>query len=1056
MAVLAVLVMVLATGAPALLPVLGLSAPAAAAATDDTGALEHQQAASDATAAPEVIEPTEQPSPGPAAADALPTAGADNIEAYATVARTPSQGSGGPTNLRVNHLSDATAADRSSLNFSWESSTSQRSYRIDVYSRRTSTTSLASSGTIASAQQTSVVVPGLAAKLKDDELYYWTVTTTDPSGAQHASARSAFVTAVGSSWRSTELAWTPTPSVSNLLRATVTLQKQPERVILTATGLDTEASRRHVFNVYANGVEVGVGPARRAGHQVSYNAYDITQQVSVGTNVVGLFSYSQAVGSGVLVQVSAYYDDGTSEVLYNSAADASRTQIAGMDDVVYGTSGASIGTAYYTELAQNVDTTAFPYGWQDASDMADSTGWSTPALSAWPATHVLVPSVAENVTRKEVAPSTVTRNSDGTWTVAFPTEVIGDVRLTATSVKGASIRIQLGEELVGGKADSTLRTGNVYDETWRFKGTDLSFSGFSLKGFRYVTLTGYPGTLTAQDIAGIQTSIPVTVSGSVTTSSSLLNDISSMGRTSVTATTSDAITDSVTRERRPYEGDLLIVQPLTYATTNDVMDVRATWNWLLANPSQYTEYRLAAAIGVRDDYMRTADVAYVRSVYDAVRTQVEVTVTVDSATGLVASNGTVDLVDWPRTELSGYDVDGTRYKTVVNVFAVASYEALADLATALGRTSEATTYSRTADLIKQAVITRLYDSSTGTYYDGLTARRALVRHAAAQNSYVALAYGVYSDASMARALAAPARSAGAQTAGSIYMAYFFYKGLYASGNGDVANTVLQRTVKDERTYASVLTSLGATIAPEAWSPSMKGNMSFSHPWGAGGAAALARWTAGAGETQAGGVTVDVSVSTVGIGSITTSSPTARGAVTTSVSTTSSRSGVSWAITTTIPVGVSAVLVVSNAPGATEVTVDGRTIAVGSDGVTAAGDSVRVPLASGGHVVSLAAGVRVDTTTSRAGTARTDLLVIRRGSTYYIRRTLSGGAADEVIAYGRADDTVLVGDWDGDGVDTLAVRRGSSYFVKNSISGGAADKVIAYGRADDTVLVGKVV
>ena len=74
----------------------------------------------------------------------------------------------------------------------------------------------------------------------------------------------------------------------------------------------------------------------------------------------------------------------------------------------------------------------------------------------------------------------------------------------------------------------------------------------------------------------------------------------------------------------------------------------------------------------------------------------------------------------------------------------------------------------------------------------------------------------------------------------------------------------------------------------------------------------------------------------------------------------------------------------------------------------------------------------------------------------MKNSISGGAADKVIAYGRADDTVLVGDWDGDGVDTLAVRRGSSYFVKNSISGGAADKVIAYGRADDTVLVGKVV
>ncbi|PJM74077.1 hypothetical protein CS006_02730 [Bifidobacterium primatium] len=84
---------------------------------------------------------------------------------------------------------------------------------------------------------------------------------------------------------------------------------------------------------------------------------------------------------------------------------------------------------------------------------------------------------------------------------------------------------------------------------------------------------------------------------------------------------------------------------------------------------------------------------------------------------------------------------------------------------------------------------------------------------------------------------------------------------------------------------------------------------------------------------------------------------------------------------------------------------------------------------------------------------TDTLAVRRGNQYYVKNSISGGQADKVIAYGRPSDTVLVGDWDGDGKDTLAVRRGNTYYIKNSISGGAADKVIAYGRANDVVLVG---
>jgi len=83
----------------------------------------------------------------------------------------------------------------------------------------------------------------------------------------------------------------------------------------------------------------------------------------------------------------------------------------------------------------------------------------------------------------------------------------------------------------------------------------------------------------------------------------------------------------------------------------------------------------------------------------------------------------------------------------------------------------------------------------------------------------------------------------------------------------------------------------------------------------------------------------------------------------------------------------------------------------------------------------------------------DTIMVRRGNQYFVNNKLGGGQAEHVFTYGRSGDTVLVGDWDGDGVDTLAVRRGNAYHVKNDTKSGVADKVIAYGRANDTVLVG---
>ncbi|MDD9204855.1 hypothetical protein PU560_00080, partial [Georgenia sp. 10Sc9-8] len=63
----------------------------------------------------------------------------------------------------------------------------------------------------------------------------------------------------------------------------------------------------------------------------------------------------------------------------------------------------------------------------------------------------------------------------------------------------------------------------------------------------------------------------------------------------------------------------------------------------------------------------------------------------------------------------------------------------------------------------------------------------------------------------------------------------------------------------------------------------------------------------------------------------------------------------------------------------------------------------------------------------------------------MRNSLSAGPADEAVRYGRTADTVLVGDWDGDGDDTFTVRRGVKYYIANDIRGGDADDVVSYGR-----------
>jgi hypothetical protein len=85
--------------------------------------------------------------------------------------------------------------------------------------------------------------------------------------------------------------------------------------------------------------------------------------------------------------------------------------------------------------------------------------------------------------------------------------------------------------------------------------------------------------------------------------------------------------------------------------------------------------------------------------------------------------------------------------------------------------------------------------------------------------------------------------------------------------------------------------------------------------------------------------------------------------------------------------------------------------------------------------------------------RKDTLAVRRGATYYMTNSPSGGATSYQFNYGTSSDVTLVGDWDGNGTDTLAVRRGGRYYLTNGTRGGVASIVFNYGTSTDTVLVG---
>ncbi len=75
----------------------------------------------------------------------------------------------------------------------------------------------------------------------------------------------------------------------------------------------------------------------------------------------------------------------------------------------------------------------------------------------------------------------------------------------------------------------------------------------------------------------------------------------------------------------------------------------------------------------------------------------------------------------------------------------------------------------------------------------------------------------------------------------------------------------------------------------------------------------------------------------------------------------------------------------------------------------------------------------------------DTFGVRRRNTIYLDNDGLGGPADVEVAFGRADDELFVGDWDGDGIDTFAVRRGNRVLISNEIATFEAEEVLVVGE-----------
>ena len=186
--------------------------------------------------------------------------------------------------------------------------------------------------------------------------------------------------------------------------------------------------------------------------------------------------------------------------------------------------------------------------------------------------------------------------------------------------------------------------------------------------------------------------------------------------------------------------------------------------------------------------------------------------------------------------------------TVNNAYVAGAIDALADIATWLaagaGRGLAATNYTADAHALraqaaklKAAMRDRLFNKSIGAFADGLG-----INHFAVHGSIWSAAFGVVTDeatdAAAIEAMAADVTAFLAQSQQkrlkcSCMGAFWLLQGLYTMGvhHAPAADLALQYLVaRSPTSWLTMMETWNATTTMEAWSPSDKPNLSFSHPW----------------------------------------------------------------------------------------------------------------------------------------------------------------------------------------------------------------------------------
>jgi alpha-L-rhamnosidase len=319
----------------------------------------------------------------------------------------------------------------------------------------------------------------------------------------------------------------PLPQFASYLRHVFSLTKpvRSARLYVTALG-----SYRVYFNGDSVSNDVMTPDFTDYRKRVLYQTYDVTNMLASGKNAIAAILGDGWYGSPMtwagihffpspdrfIAQLEVDYQDGAHETIISN--DSWRTAASPIEEsTIYG------GETYDARLEQS--------GWEKA-DFNDG-HWDRAAVANPPTIAVTSRIDASAQVIANISPKKLTPLANGTYIFDMGQNMVGWATLRVKGVAGTKVRLRFAEIL---NPDGSIYTANLRNaeatDTYTLRGgNEETFAPhFTFHGFRYVEVTGYPGTPTLDAVKGdVVSSLSGDPVAQLATSSDLVNHMWSIG-----------------------------------------------------------------------------------------------------------------------------------------------------------------------------------------------------------------------------------------------------------------------------------------------------------------------------------------------------------------------------------------------------------------------------------------------------------------------------------------------------------------------------------------------